>query len=270
MTAPPAPELVTVPLGLLDDPALPSRAHMDDAKLDALAESIRAIGLQQPIIAARVGERFEVIAGHRRRIACLRAGLAAAPCLVYPDKTTSALIIQAHENSRREDLNPADEAVWFAELFDTVCGQDIERLAGLVGETVSYVDSRLRLLSGDPRVLDALRRGQIRIGVARELNTCESDHYRNYFLSLAVREGATVANVAGWIAQWRASTLNTPPGATPAAEPEAPNMAPAADPFTCYCCGKSNNVHLIRQIHVHEYCRLAVLDELLGKNRDAS
>lgn len=266
MTVQSAPrEFLEWPLDKLDDPALPSRSEMDDEKLADLSSSIRSIGLQQPIIAARVGDRAEVIAGHRRRLAAILAGLQTVPVIMYADKSVDLLTIQAHENTRREDLNPADEGLWFAELLERACDGAIEKLAGLVGETVNYCDGRLALVRGDERVFAALKRGDIKIGVAHELNRVPDAHYRKYFLDCAVQSGATVASVSAWVLDWK---RNQVPAAQPSGpvEAAAPGIAAAPhDPFTCEVCGRADNVHLIRQINVHQHCKMAILDPLLGK-----
>ena len=210
-----------------------------------------------------------MIAGHRRRLACIRAGLTHAPCVVYAEKSVALLTIQAHENSRRDDLNPADEALWFAQLLEEVCHGDIEQLVGLVGETLHYVDGRLALVRGDGEVFEVLRRGGIKLGVAHELNKVEDAHYRKYFLVCAEQQGATVTTVARWIQDWRQSFIAP---AQPAAQADgsAPGIAAAVpDPFRCKVCGKSNNVHLMRQFNVHIHCEMAILDPLLG-NTDGS
>lgn len=263
-------EFLSVPLTDIDEPALPSRTSMDDAKMDSLTESIRSVGLAQPLVLARVGERFEVVAGHRRWHACSRAGLTHVPCLVYAEKSSALVVVQAHENARREDLNPADEAIWFMELLEQHCGGDIEKLCGLVGEKLSYVDGRIALFRGDADVFKALQAGHIKIGVAHELNKCPDAHYRRYFLDCAIRGGATVAIVDAWIREWKQNFLGQP---EPPAAPEVlpPGMTPASfNPFTCVVCGKADNVHLIRQINVHQHCQLAILDPLLANARGES
>lgn len=251
---------------LIDDPELPSRATMDDEQLEQLAASIRDVGLIEPMILFAVGDRFQVIAGHRRLIACKRAGLEYAPCVVYPERPAQQRLIQAHENARREALNPAEEALWFAELLDVDCDGDIDKLAGIVGETVNYIDGRLSLVRGDERVFDALKRGTIKLGAAHELNKCEDAYYRKYFLDCAERSGANVTTIAGWILDWKKGQAPAPPQ-QPQTEPDAPGMNAAPhDPFTCYVCRKANNVHLIRQINVHEHCKLAILDPMLNSD----
>ncbi|HLZ44400.1 MAG TPA: ParB/RepB/Spo0J family partition protein [Gemmatimonadales bacterium] len=263
-------EFKELPISLIDEPRLPSRSAMDDEKLNDLIHSIRVNGLLQPMIVARVADRFEVIAGHRRRIACGRAGLVTAPCIIYPTRDDALDAIQFAENRHREDLSAADEAIWFSELLEQKCGGEIEKLCGLVGEKESYVNNRLALFSGDPDVFAALQRGLIKIGVAHELNKCPDERYRRYYLDCAIRGGATNALVAGWIQEWRTlfGSPQAPAAPALASEPGIPD-APH-NPFTCEVCGKADNVHLIRQINVHQHCKLAILDPLLATYRGES
>jgi len=264
VTPAPAPAVAReIPLRLIDDPALASRSEMNDEKMDALVSSIRDVGIIQPIALVARGERYEVVAGHRRTVAARRVGLPAIPATVYPSDHPALRVIQAHENGRREDVNPVDEAYWFAELLDTECGHDIDRLAGLVGENVNYVDSRLQLLELDDATRDALRVGSIKIGVARELMKVTDPHYRNYYLAHAVKSGATVAVVCGWVIDWK----NTHGASHPA--PPAPSEEPIVgsgatyDPMRCAICGKSDPRYLPETIPVHQHCRLAILEPML-------
>jgi ParB family transcriptional regulator, chromosome partitioning protein len=256
-------EFRDLPLSMLDEPALPSRSEMDDAKLDELAASIRAHGLIQPIVVGRVGDRFQVIAGHRRWHACQRAGLAAVPCVVYPSMDVDLTVIQAHENSRREDLNAADEAAWFHDLFEGAAGRDVDKLCALVGEKRSYVENRLALFLGDPEIFAALQRGQIKIGVAHELNKLPDEKYRRFYLQQAIQGGATQSMIVGWIAEWK-TMFAAPQGETPAGESSTPAMPTEPhNPFTCAICLKSNNVHLIVHVPMHQHCKLAIFDSLM-------
>jgi len=252
-----------VPLHLVDDPALPSRSAMDDAKMEALVESIRANGIIENVTLVERGERFEVVAGHRRTIAARRAGLVFLPAMVYPPAHPSLRVIQAHENGRREDLNPVDEAFWFTELLERDCGGDIEKLCGLVGEKLHYVDGRLALLQLDEVLRDALQLDTIKIGVAREIQKCPDAGYRRYYLDCAVRSGATVNLVCAWITEWKniqdASGPPRPATVNPASD--GPRAEPY-DPLKCYICGRSDR-RIPEQIAVHASCREAILDELL-------
>lgn len=256
-------EFRELPLAAIDAPALPSRSQMDEERMDELVASIRELGLIQPISVARVGDRYEVIAGHRRRIAAERAGLAAIPCVVYPSSALSLEAIKVDENARREDWNPADEAIYFNELLETRCDGDVDRLCDAVKRKRAYVEGRLLLFQGDEVVFEQLRAGKIAIGIAHELNRCTDQAHRRMFLDQAIRGGATVAVVRGWIEDWKryAIHLDGQPAAATTPAPLAP--IPETNFFTCYVCRGTDNVHTMRPVNIHTHCELAILKPAL-------
>lgn len=231
--------------------------------MEELVSSIRTVGIIQPIALVERGDRFEVIAGHRRAVAARRVGLPVIPATVYPSNHPALRVIQAHENGRREDVNPVDEAFWFAELLESECGHDIDKLASLVAESVSYVDSRLQLLELDDATRDALRANQIRIGVARELLKVTDLHYRNYYLTHAIKSGSTVTVVSGWVLEWK-NTHGADHPAAPAPA-DAPIVASGStyDPMRCAICRKSDPRFVPESLSVHTHCRLAILEPML-------
>lgn len=260
-------EFREIPIGLIDRPSDPSRSAMDDQKLDELTRSILAIGLMNPISVARVGERYEVIAGDRRYHACSRAGYVAIPCIVYPEKTAATVALQFAENYAREELGAADEAIWFSELLDTYCGGDVDVLADRLKVKRSYVENRLLLFRGDEIVFEALQREQIKIGVAHELNKVTDERMRRYFLDSAVRGGATESIVRGWVHQWKLDTGAAAAPPAPIVTSDAPAPVPEPFVFRCCVCNGTEHVHLMRQVNVHDYCNQAVLQKLLASYR---
>jgi ParB/RepB/Spo0J family partition protein len=261
------PEFRELPVGLINPPTLPSRATMDEQALDELTDNIRLNGLLQPLIVARLKDRYEVVAGHRRYMACVRAGLVAAPCMVYPSVDAATERLKYAENRFREDLNPADEALWFAELLERDHGGDVDKLCEALGEKRHYVEGRLILLRGDERVFEELQKGTIGIGVAQELNKCTEQQYRRMLLHQSIVGGSTKSIVAGWVMAWR-NAIDAAGGIVPElGEPAAVAGIPAPNPFVCYCCGKTNDPHIMQSVFVHQHCKLAVLDELLASYR---
>jgi len=260
-------ELREIPLGLIDAPELPSRATMDEHKLDELVASIRANGLLQPMSVARVGDRYEVVAGHRRWLACGRAGVVAVPCVVYPSKESALEAIKYAENRHREDLNPAEEAIWFNELLERDCGGDVDRLCEQLHEKRSYVEGRLNLLAGDEKIFQALQDGKIKIGVAHQLNRCKVEQYRRYLLHQAIIGGATVAVVSGWIQDWENAERAASGAPAPSSDAAPPSAIPQTDYFRCGVCLGTDNVYLMVPVNIHQHCKLAIFDKLMASYR---
>lgn len=256
-----------VPLDLIDEPVLPSRSVMDEQKLDELRDSIRAIGVIQPIALARHAARFEVIAGHRRTVAAKRAGLLEVPALVYPSREAALEAVKFAENHFREDLNAADEAIYLSELLERDCGGDVDRLCAQVQKGRNYVEGRLLLFQGDPVVFDALQNNKISIGVAQHVNKCDNEKYRRMLLHQAIAGGATVAVVRSWIQQWQldqahiGDALNQP---TP--EPVT-GATPTYNFFVCAICGKDHNVHTMVQVNMHHSCKEAIFEPMMATAR---
>jgi ParB/RepB/Spo0J family partition protein len=258
-------EFRDVPVGVIDEPRLASRAIMDETGLDELSANVARNGIISPLSVGRVGDRFEVVAGHRRLLASRRAGLVAVPCIVYASIDAAMEAIKFAENRYREDLNPADEAIWFSELLERDCGGDVDRLCEQLGVKRSYAEQRLLLFQGDRRVFEALQRSEIGIGIAHELNKCTEEPHRRMLLHQAIVGGATRAVVTGWINEWQRMQRYATGASSPAPD-QAPAVAAAdLDFFQCYVCRGRADIHAMRPINVHSYCVPATLDKALDQ-----
>jgi ParB/RepB/Spo0J family partition protein len=264
------PEYRELALSLIDEPTLPSRTTMDEQQMDALVASIRELGFISVIVVVLVGARYEVVAGHRRRIAAGRAGLVAVPCLIYPSKVAALDAIQHAENKHREALNPADEAIWFSQLFEAHPEEGTDGVAARVGESRGYVEGLLSLLSGDDKVFADLAAGRINKGVAQQLNRCTDALHRNMLRHNAVHQGATVGVVNSWVREWK---RNVEPYIT---NPIAPGDGGSGGPvlanvyFRCVCCDGTDDVPHMHTLQVHDYCIKSQLTPALAAFRNRS
>ena len=84
------------------------RTHIDDAKIEELARSIRTNGIIQPVVVRKVDGGYEIIAGERRWRASQRAGLLKVPVVVRDIPEERLLAAALIENVQREDLNPIE------------------------------------------------------------------------------------------------------------------------------------------------------------------
>ena len=145
------------------------RAHIGQEGLAELAESIKAQGVMQPILARPLGAgRYEIVAGERRWRAARMAGLATVPALVRDVPDRNALAIALIENLQREDLNPLDEAQGIKRLTEEF-GMTHAEAAEAVGRSRAAITNALRLLELAPPVQELLREGKLDMGHARAL-----------------------------------------------------------------------------------------------------
>ena len=172
------------------------RTYVDDARLQELAQSIKANGIIQPIVVRRVGDRFQIIAGERRWRAAKVAGLLRVPISVRDvaaGQEQSLLEMALIENIQREDLNPIEEALAYRRLADEFhLTQEV--IATAVGKDRASVANFLRLLKLPDEVRTEVASGRLSAGHARALLslTDEADQRRMarevIARSLSVRE----------------------------------------------------------------------------------
>ena len=151
------------------------RRVMDNNALEDLANSIRAQGIIQPILVRETGhQKYEIIAGERRWRAAKLVGLEKTPCLIKSVEDNAAIAIALIENIQRENLNAMEEAIALKRLLDEFKLTHIE-VAQSVGKSRTTISNLLRLnnLSEDVKVL--LEQGDIEMGHARALLSCEDE-----------------------------------------------------------------------------------------------
>ena len=164
----PAGAVVDIPVGDIDPNRNQPRKKFDDEALLALAESIRHNGVISPILVARDGGRYTIIAGERRWRAARLANLDVIPAIVreWDDvhRQEAALV----ENIQREDLNAIEEARGIERLMNE-CALTQEAVAERLGRSRSAVANLLRLLSLPERIQEAVIEGTRSAGLARVL-----------------------------------------------------------------------------------------------------
>src|SRR6266511_3574871 len=147
------------------------RIHVDDARLQELAQSIKTNGVIQPIVVRRMGDRFQIIAGERRWRAAKLAGLLRVPIAVRdvgPGQERSLLQIALIENIQRENLNPIEEALAYRRLADEFHLKQ-EEIATAVGKDRASVANFLRLLKLPEEIRSEVATGRLSMGHARAI-----------------------------------------------------------------------------------------------------
>jgi len=165
--------LKSIPVELLQRGRYQPRVDMRQDTLENLAESIRAQGVVQPIVARPIegrgdGQRYEIVAGERRWRAAQLAGLSEIPAIIRNVPDEAAIAMALIENIQRENLNPLEEARALDRLireFDLTHAQAAEA----VGRSRAAVSNLLRLLDLADKVKPLLEDRQLEMGHARAL-----------------------------------------------------------------------------------------------------
>ncbi len=168
---PTRPSAVEADIDRLEPNDFQPRSYVDDARLQELAQSIRANGIIQPIVVRKVGDRFQIIAGERRWRAAKVAGLLRVPVVVRdvaPGTEQSLLEMALIENIQREDLNPIEEALAYRRLADEF-NLTQEGIASAVGKDRASVANFQRLLKLPDEVRNEVASSRLSMGHARAL-----------------------------------------------------------------------------------------------------
>jgi ParB family chromosome partitioning protein len=180
-----------VDIDLIDPSPFQPRTRFADAALEELAQSIQASGILQPLVARKIGARYQLIAGERRWRAAQRAGLLRVPVILRVVSDEKALEITLVENIQREDLNPIEQARAFQRLMDQFhLTQD--DVAARTGKDRATVANSVRLLSLPPSFLEWIEDGKMTAGHGRALLAIDDAKLRLDLAQKASRGKLTV------------------------------------------------------------------------------
>ncbi|MCU0862728.1 MAG: ParB/RepB/Spo0J family partition protein [Planctomycetes bacterium] len=196
------------------------RKHIDEAELQTLAESIRASGILQPILARRVDDRFEIVAGERRWRAAKLAGLSQAPVLVRAITDQESAVFGLVENLQREDLNAIEKAQGFQLLMSKLSATQ-EEVAKKVGFERSTVANFLRLLDLPEPIQAHVSRGTLSMGHARTLLALPDAETMVRSAEECIRQGWSVRALEAQVKAAQEASMGAPSTSAPAAAANA-------------------------------------------------
>jgi len=186
--------LTEIPIASIRPNPQQPREHFDEEALAALAESIREVGVLQPVLVREGDDGFELIAGERRWRAARRVGLQTIPAIVRVADDASMLQQAIVENVQREQLNPLEEAAAYQQLIEDFSFTHDE-VATRVGRSRVTITNTLRLLQLPPSIQRQLKEGSLRMGHARALLGTPDRAFQEQLARRAVAEDMSVRAV---------------------------------------------------------------------------
>lgn len=174
----------------------------EDAAMDELTESIRVHGILSPLLARPKGEGYELVSGHRRRLAAQKLGLPTVPVLVREMTDDEAVILMVDSNLQRENLLPSEKAFAYKMKLEAMKHQgkatsgqlvqklSVEKVADGANENYKTVQRYIRLTNLVPPLLQMVDDGRIAFSPAVELSYLTRDEQAELW-DLIGREDAT-------------------------------------------------------------------------------
>jgi len=171
------------------------RTEFDEDALNELAQSIKEIGIIQPVTVRKIGDqKYQLISGERRFRASQLAGLDAIPAYVRTADDQGMLEMALVENIQREDLDAIEVAISYQRLIDE-CKLTQESMSDRVGKKRSTVTNYLRLLKLPAEIQLGIRKKLISMGHARALVNVEVPDDQLYIFEQIINEGLSVRKV---------------------------------------------------------------------------
>ena len=185
-------DILRIPVEYVEPNPFQPRMSFDQDALDELVESIKSLGLIQPITVRRISDgKYQIISGERRFRACKAAGMDMIPAYIREADDQGMLEMAIVENIQRENLDPIEVAMSYQRLIDE-CSLTQEQMALRVGKKRSSVTNYLRLLNLPAKIQHDLKLGYLSVGHAKILLGVESAQLQEQLCDLTIKNDLSV------------------------------------------------------------------------------
>ena len=185
-------DIMRIPVGLIQPNPFQPRINFDEEALAELSESIKTLGLIQPITVRKVADgKYQIISGERRFRACKAAGMDMIPAYIRETDDQGMLEMAIVENIQRENLDPIETAMSYQRLIDE-CNLTQEQMALRIGKKRVSITNYLRLLKLPSKVQHDLKQGLISVGHAKVILSVEDPSVQEQLCDLVIRQDLSV------------------------------------------------------------------------------
>lgn len=243
-----------IQIELIKEPEVTMRLSMDETAFKELIDSIKSVGLINPITLAKLDEHYEIIAGVRRYLACKEIGFTHISSVVLKATTREKFMIQAHENYYRADVDPVEEAKYFQAILK-ISNFTQNQLAKMLNKSDAYISERLAVLEYPDDVKDCLKHDVFGVSVGRELARIDDEKTRQFYLKSAIEDGITPKEAKSYRASYENYKVN-PGGTHTKSEPgQIPEYVPPLEiQQQCDICNELKPASQVHVIHMCDDC----------------
>ena len=251
-------EVREIEISKIEEPKEALRSYFTKEALEELKESIAREGLLQPLLVRPIGDKYEIVAGHRRFVAIKELGWEKVPCIVKEMDDTETLIKRIHENIKREDIDPVDLCTIVHKLY-TEGGYTFKEIGEMFGKSESWARDVERIYFCDDFIKEALRAGHIKRSHAYILMKHPDPERRYYFLKLCIENGASPRTLDLWIRD-DIGALHTIKEANPIQKISDLRKGAETVMFTCALCNGQAPGDSMYVVHLCPQCYQTLME----------
>ena len=212
-------DILRIPTDMIEPNPFQPRMSFDQESLEELADSVRTLGLIQPITVRRKSaDRYQIISGERRFRACQMCGMDMIPAYIRDTNDQGMLEMAIVENIQRENLDPIEVAMSYQRLIEE-CDLTQEQMAIRVGKKRASVTNFLRLLKLPAKIQHDLKVGLLSVGHAKVLLGIDDTNLQESLCDMVIKEGMSVRQLEDKI---KRLTQEKKPEQTPSHSQELP------------------------------------------------
>lgn len=248
-----------IPVEQVNQPVIDMRGDTGGWDLVELTESIRQVGLINPIRVKPAGDNYEVVAGARRLRAITQLGWERIAAIVFPRNGLSAELAKMHENLVRQSVSPLEEAQYLQDLA-TAYKLNGQQLASKINRTASYVSERLALLKAPAQLREAVAQGALSFSAARELARIRNQDVRDSYINHAIRSGINDTTARQWRMDANAAERAGEQATTNPGSPKHDNVETIR--VQCALTGKTVAIENTVLVRIHKPAWEAILADM--------
>ena len=246
-------QIQLIQIDLIDRPVKISRELIDPEKVRELAESIREVGLLEPVLLASRNGRFEMVAGDRRYLAHKLLNLKEIKAIVKELDDREVVIIRGIENLQRVDLTPSEEARYYLALHEEG-GLGKKEICKKTGKSFGTVDRYLRFAKCPEAVRRAVDRKEVSLNVLDILLEIDDPIAFDYHFKMAASNGISPTVARMWVDDYlktKAGNYYSEDGSPPRSDIETESKPVF---MTCEACHSPCEIHKVRNLVVCPDC----------------
>lgn len=257
-------KVVMTPLSKIVPPSDAQRNSIDPLKIIELAESIREVGLQEPILLRPVNGQLEIVFGHRRYLAHLHLKKESIESFIREMDDVEVIMIRAIENLQRENLSPMEEARAYY-LMKTKGGCSTKEIVRRTGKHHNTVLRYLRLYEMPADLQGAVDSGRLSLLVAEKLMEIEDPQMRSYYVGMGAENGITERVAEMWVSDYKKSLAGNFSEVTEGEGGDKVVVDSKPTYIACDCCRGAVDIMKARTLNVCPDCLVSVRGSRVGK-----